>query len=565
MRLSTALYCILLCSLWLAAGARADAVVVSPAQPTTELTASLLLFEDINAALPVDLPDPTVVAEKLQPWRKNAANFGFSDAAYWVSFTLSNPTDTDIPLVIRQDYPLIDHLDFWWPGANGQWQHVRTGDHEPFGSRPLALRDFVFPVILPANSSHTYYLRYASGGSVNIGLSFSSQEAYLPRLGVEQLLYGIYYGGFLVLVIYNLFLFLALRDPAYAYYMGYSISYGLYFAVINGFAFQFAWPNFPWFGNQILLIVLGLSLIFATQFARLICNAKTLAPGVDRFCGVLMRCMIPLTLLSPLLDYSIMTAVFSAIAMIVVLSSLAVGAVGAWRGSVSARYFMIAWITLMCTVVIYIFKTFGLLPHNSFTHSAFQVGALIEMVLLSLALGARVNEIQKRSYIDDLSGLHNRRFFDEHLQREFRLSERNGTPLSLLVLDLDHFKAINDRYGHRQGDLTIRGIGQLIMHEVRKPVVACRYGGEEFAVLLPRTDQDAAQRVAEHLLRRVAELDLGNLSVTVSIGVASYKDGNYGAGIQLFEAADAALYRAKQTGRNKVVVESVQQLDMAPV
>ncbi|WP_323843819.1 diguanylate cyclase [Microbulbifer magnicolonia] len=529
-------------------------ITVSPGMEPTALTPSLRLLEDRGGALDFARLQTPEVQAQLQPWNKPSANFGFTHSAYWVAFTLRNPTGREIPLVIRQDYPLIDYLDFWAQDDGGTWQKIATGDRLPFASRPLALRDFVFPVTVPAHSERSYYLRYATQGSLNIGLSVSSETAFLPRLNVEQLLLGIYYGGFLVLVIYNLFLFLAIRDSAYIYYMGYAISYGLYFGVHNGIAFQFVWPGDPWLANEILIVLLGLSLIFSTQFAREVCSGRQLAPRTDWLARALMLALIPLTLAVPFFSYRLMILIFAALTMVSSVLLLVMGTISVVRGSVSARYFMVAWVTLLSSVIVYMLKTFGLLPHNGLTQNAFQVGALIEMVLLSLSLGARVGEIQKRGYTDELSRLYNRRYFDEQLPREFSFAARSGTPLSLLVLDLDHFKSINDRYGHRQGDLAIRAVGELIQKKVRKPVLACRYGGEEFAILLPRTRGEQAAVLAERLVQQVAELDCHGMPLTISIGVASFEGGNFDAAVQLFEAADAALYRAKQEGRNRAVV-----------
>ncbi|SHG12503.1 diguanylate cyclase (GGDEF) domain-containing protein [Microbulbifer donghaiensis] len=550
--------------LCLATCASAEAVNVAPGMQPTALTPSLRLLEDKSAELDFSRIQTPAVQARLQPWNKSSANFGFTRSAYWAAFTLRNSTDKAVPLVIRQDYPLIDYLDFWGQDDSGAWQKIATGDRLPFASRPLALRDFVFPVTLPAHSERTYYLRYATQGSLNIGLSVSSETAFLPQLNLEQLLLGIYYGGFLVLVIYNLFLFLAMRDTAYVYYMGYAISYGLYFGVHNGVSFQFVWPGSPWFGNHSLIVLLGLSLIFATQFARVVCAGRQLAPRTDCVARWLLYGMIALTAIAPLFSYGITILVFSMLTLVVCALLLGMGTISVLRGSISARYFMVAWITLLSSVIVYMLKTFGLLPHNGFTQNAFQGGALIEMVLLSLALGARVGEIQKLGYTDELSRLYNRRYFDEQLPREFNLAASSGTPLSLLVLDLDHFKAINDRYGHRHGDLAIRAVGELILKKVRKPMLACRYGGEEFAILLPRTKGEQAAVLAERLVQRVAELDCHGMPLTISIGVASFEGGNFDAAVQLFEAADAALYRAKQAGRNRVLVEVVGDVVLEP-
>ncbi|SDZ75499.1 diguanylate cyclase [Microbulbifer marinus] len=544
-----------------------ETLTVTPDLQPTSLTPVLRLLEDSSGELDfAQLQTPEYQA-RLTAWDQPAANFGYSRSAYWVSFTLRNPTEQPLTLLIRQDYPLIDYLDFWARDDSGNWVKTATGDRLPFASRPLNLREFMFPVTLPAQSERSFYLRFASQGALNIGLSVSSETAYLSKLEVEQLFLGIYYGGFLVLVIYNLFLFMAVRDRAYVYYMGYVLSYGLYFGALNGVSFQFVWPDNPWLANESLVFMLGLTLISGVQFGREICAGRQLAPRTDRLARLLLYIMIPLTVIAPFVSYRLMVTAFTIFALITSVLLMVMGAISLLRGSISARYFMVGWVALLASVVVYVFKTFGWLPHNPFTHNAFQVAALIEMVLLSLALGARVNEIRKRGYIDELSHLYNRRYFEEQLPREFSFAVHSSTPLSLLMLDLDHFKAINDHYGHRQGDRAIRAIGDLVLKQVRKPVLPCRYGGEEFAILLPRTSEEQAAVIAQRLVRRVAELDLYEMPLTVSIGVASLERGNFDAALQLFEAADMALYRAKQQGRNRVVVSApeVGQADAGAV
>ncbi|WP_193165264.1 diguanylate cyclase [Microbulbifer hainanensis] len=550
---------------WFAGSASAAVLEVVPGQPITSLTSHLSLLEDNGGELTFSQIQSPEHADQLRPWTQPSANFGYSRSAYWVAFTLRNPSDRSLALLIKQDYPLIDYLDFWEQGDGGNWQHIATGDRRPFASRPLALRDFIFPLTLPPHSQRTYYLRFASQGAINIGLSVSSESAYLPHLEMEQLLLGIYYGGFLVLVIYNLFLFLAVRDRAYIFYMGYVLSYGLYFGALNGVSFQLVLPRQPWIANEFLVVLLGVTLIFGIQFGREICAGRQLAPRTDKFARLLLFTMIPLTFAAPFFSYRLMITTFTIFALMSCVVLMVMGAISLMRGSISARYFMVGWITLLSSVIVYVFKTFGLLPHNGFTHNAFQVAALIEMVLLSLALGARVNEIRKRGYTDELSLLYNRRFFDEQFPREFHFASRSGTALSLLMLDLDHFKAINDRFGHRRGDLAIRTIGQLIGKYSRKPVLACRYGGEEFAILLPRTSTSEATVVAERLVKKVAELDINGSSLTISIGVASFEQDNFDAPVQLLEAADRALYCAKQDGRNRVFVRSNPPLRSARI
>jgi len=160
---------------------------------------------------------------------------------------------------------------------------------------------------------------------------------------------------------------------------------------------------------------------------------------------------------------------------------------------------------------------------------------------------------------DGLTGLFNHRAFQELLDRELQRAFRYKHPLSLAMLDVDHFKKVNDTFGHQQGDNVLRGIGEVFRRFIRKSDIAARYGGEEFAILLPETDMRGAIVMAERIRRSVEEQHFitasNDLKVTISIGIATYEPHK---GIikkdQLIEAADKALYNSKKGGRNKISV-----------
>ncbi|KWR77660.1 MULTISPECIES: diguanylate cyclase [Pseudomonas] len=161
---------------------------------------------------------------------------------------------------------------------------------------------------------------------------------------------------------------------------------------------------------------------------------------------------------------------------------------------------------------------------------------------------------------DALTGLHNRRSFDRQLERLWRQAQRDGTPLSLLLCDVDHFKAYNDRYGHQAGDEVLRSIGRALAASARRPLdMAVRLGGEEFAVLLYGTDLDEARQRAEVLRQAVQSLGISHegsstaAEVTLSIGVSCLQPGAASALQAIYAHADRALYEAKAFGRNQVV------------
>ena len=536
-----------------------SSVLVFAGMPTTDLTQDINLYIEPAAQLEFNqlLPE---AAERLKPLARSAANFGFSHSAYWVSVQLHNPKSTDAALMIRQDYPLIDYVDFWQQDGSGVWRRISTGDRRVFQSRPVEVRDFLFPVIVPANSDKTVYFRFKSDGPMNIGLSVADTTHTLSRISGEQLLFGAYYGGFLVLVIYNLILFLAVKDRAYIYYMIYVVSYGVYMSVHNGFSFQYIWPNSPWLANQSLLLLLGLSLLFGLKFSRVVCSTQHWVPRTDRMAVVLQVVTATLLLVTPFLGYQNLILAYSLLTVLVCFCILLLGSLVLWQGYVPARYFMVAWITLLISALIYMFKQFGFLPHNFFTQNSFQLGALVEMVLLSLALSARVNEMQKLGYSDALTALANRRHFDEVLPQEIDKVKRSKKPLSLIVLDIDNFKCVNDVYGHTRGDEVIEELGRILRKNVRRPSLACRYGGEEFAVLVPSTGLEQAGVLAERLRCLVQEFTIRDLNITVSLGVACCTEGSLDSPTALFEAADSALYQAKSEGKNKVCFYQLPEL-----
>jgi two-component system cell cycle response regulator len=166
---------------------------------------------------------------------------------------------------------------------------------------------------------------------------------------------------------------------------------------------------------------------------------------------------------------------------------------------------------------------------------------------------------------DPLTGLHNRRSLLDRLKQETERYARYRQPLALAMLDLDAFKPINDTYGHLFGDHVLRQVAETISHSVRTLDVAARYGGDEFAVILPQTEAQGALRVCERLLRNVSSLEVtqGKISVRVSLslGLALYPGEGIASVEDLLRAADDALYRAKRSGRNRVCAVSAVRQD----
>ena len=180
-----------------------------------------------------------------------------------------------------------------------------------------------------------------------------------------------------------------------------------------------------------------------------------------------------------------------------------------------------------------------------------------ELLSLKTTELSRANEVLDRlASIDFLTGFFNHRFFQDRFDSEFALIKRHGRALSLIIIDIDHFKQVNDRYGHEVGDQILKSVSKRIRDNLRLSDIASRYGGEEFAILLPETDLNAARIVAEKLRKAVCEsavaTDQESVQITISLGIAAFPAPDVQSRKDLFNKADQAMYRAKEAGRNRV-------------
>jgi diguanylate cyclase (GGDEF)-like protein len=178
---------------------------------------------------------------------------------------------------------------------------------------------------------------------------------------------------------------------------------------------------------------------------------------------------------------------------------------------------------------------------------------------LAEQLKAANKRLRDMAFCDSLTGLYNYRFFQDAMDRELKRAERYKRPLSLIMIDIDHFKHVNDEHGHQTGDVVLQEVCTEITRNTRNSDIAARYGGEEFTIILPETDIRGAAFMAERVRKSIEklaiEVDEKTLGVTVSAGVTSYQPGeNSGNKLQVIATADKALYLSKNTGRNKITV-----------
>jgi two-component system, cell cycle response regulator len=197
-----------------------------------------------------------------------------------------------------------------------------------------------------------------------------------------------------------------------------------------------------------------------------------------------------------------------------------------------------------------------------------RAAAMLRIKNLQDQLRTTKGALEKLSMTDGLTGLYNHRHFEQRLQEEFGRAQRYSDPVSLIMLDLDHFKAVNDRFGHPFGDQVLRETAELISASIRDPDICARYGGEEFAIILPKTHLQGALAVAERFARKMRDKTFRveasgsqtaiEAHVTASVGVAFYPSKDVTSPQLLVKFADEALYRAKREGRDSICLYQAQ-------
>lgn len=338
-------------------------------------------------------------------------SFGFTPSVFWLRFTVDVSASPDREWYIVQRHPIVDHLSLFEPDGRGGFRERPMGDALPFERRELNLREFVWPVEHDEGPV-TYYLRVAGKGALSLELKLASSNALLERTYLEQLVFGLFFGGLLVMLVYNLVLYLSVRDQAYLYYILFLGGYLLAFVNINGLGLQYLWPDYPVL-NQHYPLFAGVAMTALLQYSRLFLDTARRSPAAERYLTRLVRIAlftIPVVVVLPApWRYHVSTL----LTLLVVISLMVIGS-SIWRGGYRvARLYVLAWSVFLVGCVVFAADNLKLIPHTTLTNYAPHLGGAWVVVLLSLALGDRIKLLESER--DQLA-----RQAREALERHFR-------------------------------------------------------------------------------------------------------------------------------------------------
>jgi signal transduction histidine kinase len=335
-----------------------------------------------------------IVRQDFKPLNRRAIVFGYKKGACWFHFRLENAAGKALPLILQLNYPVLDHVDLYAPGAASQ-AHVVLGDSLPFAQRPLATRAFAIPLTLESGQQQDYFLRVASTSSINVPLLLSSTDNFFSHHEVEEWIHGAGFGITAGLIIYHLFLWLAVREKVYRFYVLYIGSAFMYLLCFEGMAYRL-WPQSPeWNAHAQLVFVflmLGMAALFTRDYLRTTdwLRADQALRGMAIACmaAALLQFMLPLAL-----SYQLQP-VFAITTMIVIFT---VALIRLRAGLREARLFLLSWGLLMLMALTLSLQSFGLFPGLPFmlTLNGMEITFILQQVLLALALADRVNILKR--------------------------------------------------------------------------------------------------------------------------------------------------------------------------
>ena len=595
---------ILLAALALLPALSPATVVLDGSRGQIELSSRLQWLRDDSGQLDANkLLQPDI---GWHPATGSAVNRGIDRHDWWFRIDIRNNNPRIEEYILEIAYPTLDHVDVYLAEGDRIVDQYLLGDQRPFIERPINHHYFLIPTHWPADQTRTLLIHVRTDGVVQLPLSLWQKSAFASHDQARQLLAGIYFGAMLVMLIYNLFMFIGIGDRSYLYYVGFVISLPMFVSSLTGYSFQYFWPEaIQWNGQSIgffLTSAMLFALLFTDEFLQL--GRESLPPLIR--IGMRAVLVLTITMMAAVFLTSYNTMLISVItgAVIGCSSALFVGLFGSLRGERPAMFYVFAWGALLLGGLTLAASKLSFLPQNSFTDNSVQIGSIMLVVLLSFALAERINEERRRRFqaqmealqnerrarmaqehanqqleskvaerteelakanvilqelsdSDALTGLRNRRYLDNYLNREVTRCFRYQHPLAVILLDIDHFKQFNDRHGHQVGDDCLRMVaGQIRQSVARDSDVVARYGGEEFCIVLPETDMEGARAVAERVRRKVAETPFRvaneNITVTISAGVTSAIPLAPGQEAILLQQADEGLYISKDEGRNRV-------------
>ncbi|QNK61483.1 GHKL domain-containing protein [Pedobacter sp. PAMC26386] len=433
----------------------------------------IFIFKDPSKSLTIN----EVIGRKFEYLNQKVPNLGITADKIWVKFTVQNQSQVEnLMLVVAQ--PAIDSITLYRLEHTKLYASSKLGKFKAFHERLVNNPNYIFPVKIQKNGTETFYISISSTDQIQLPISLGTPKVVLVNDNNKNILFGIYAGIIIIMILYNLFISFTIKDPSYIYYIFYIFFVGLTQATFQGYAFKFLWPDSSWLAINSSFLVPFFSGITTALFLKRFLQTKIQTPklhiGIDIFV-VLYFIALGLWLSG---EHITSIKCLQTLALFGSLYFLYVANVIRRKGSRPALFFLIAYTIFLLCVVIFVLRNFNLIEYNLFTSYILEIGSVIQITLLSFALADKINiyrkdKEQSQEQALQISKENERLIREQNIELEIQVNKRTEELQSsnaTLNLTLTELKEAQSQLVDAE---KMAGLGQLtagIAHEINNPI-----------------------------------------------------------------------------------------------
>ncbi|MBP9886986.1 MAG: guanylate cyclase [Leptospiraceae bacterium] len=474
-------------------------------------------------------------------WNKSEQknlNLGQTTSAYWIKFQLANKQDQNKNWLLEISYPFLDKIHLYSPDVTGDYSLEITGDQFPFSNRKIPNRYFIMKVPLHQEKVYTYYLRVESGGgSLIVPAVLYSPLNFAESEFLEILAQGFFYGTLIALFLYNLFLYFSIKDISYIFYLSYIASSILFTANFNGFGQAYFWSSQVWLNNKMVFISGGLIVISGSLFIMEYINTKKHALFIHKL-YIAQIILSFATIINPFFfSYYITLRIFNIVGFTFGIFGIAV-IIKTYKKSRATKYFTLAWSFLIFGILVIATRQTGFIQESFITKYSMQIGAVLEMILLSIGLGDKINILKEEKLQTQKDAIEEQKklitsyarfvpeqlltFLGKDIITKVGLGDSVQKDMTILFSDIRAFTSISETLSPSENFGFINSYLETMGPVIRKHNgFIDKYIGDAIMALFPQKTSDAIDASIE-MLEELYKLNVKRKSkgfAPISIGI----------------------------------------------
>ncbi len=460
-------YCLSIAFVILSFVSFSEPVIIFQNQKQVNIGKQLLVLEDKSNNLKAE---DVLISNNFKPSEKDIPNMGLTTSSFWIKFFIKNSSNSNV-LLLEVATPLIEEIEFYTIKDQKIIFKEKLGTFYPFYSRKFNSVNYIFELKIPQNQINTYLIKVKSKELLILPITLGSTTSVWDDVVKKDLIFGIYLGVIVVMLLYNLFIYFSVKDKSYIYYVAYILFVGLTQTTLSGYTFKYIWPDASWMNNYSVILFSSFGGIAAIEFFKVFLHTKNQIPSLHKGLNIFNFLFI-ISLV--LLIWNLNKISFQIVQLTTTIASLYVLFCDyrlIKKGDRAAKFFMLAWSILLLGAIVFILKDYDIVPYNTFTLYAMQIGSGMEVILLSFALADKINILKKEKEESQLKAL-------EILKENEKIVKEQNTMLESRVQarteelseTLHHLKETQSQLVSAE---KMASLGQLtagIAHEINNPI-----------------------------------------------------------------------------------------------